>query len=693
MQSVHSICLMCSVRCPIQVMVDNDNVKLIEGNPHDPGIKGSICPKGAAGVCLLNDQERLKKPLIRTGPRGSGQWREATWDEALDYVATKLKEIKKKYGAHGIAYTERSQLNSHISKTFMRALGSPNYFSHDSCCKGSLNTAFRSLTGYTDGSVSVDLAKAKHIILFGRNYFESIELKMVKQLTSALENGTKLTYIDPRVTVTATKADKFLMIRPGTDLALSYALMHVIINEELYDKDYVNRWVLGFEELKHFVQKYTPQWAEEQTGIPAGEIISLARQASAAKPAVIFHYGYRSAHYTNEVYVRRALIMLNALMGSIEAPGGIFFKKNAKDFGKKPLNKLTDQQLPEIKVPRCDGAGTAKLPTPDPAHGVVQMLPQVILSGDPYPVKGLIVWRHDPMLSIPDYENNKRAFDKLDLLVTIDIQFSETAWHSDVVLPESIYLERGDSIQENSGLKPSLYIRKPAVTPRYDTKPGWEIIKKLADRLDIGHYFPYQTLEDLWNYQLHGTGLTLDDFAEKGFVTLADEPLYWNREDGIKFKTPSGKIEFVSSLLEENEYPSFPEYETVQPPAEGHFRLLIGRSIAHTHVSTQNNPLLNELMPENLLWINTKKAEKLGIKNGQTVQISSSRGRDTIKAYVTDFIHPEAVFMVHGFGRRVKAQTRCFNKGASDTMLQENISDMIGGSPALQHVHVKVQAI
>lgn len=674
-------------------MVDNDDVKLIEGNPHDPGIQGSICPKGAAGVCLLNDQERVKKPLIRTGPRGSGQWREASWEEALDYVAAKLREIKDKYGARGIAYTERSQLNSHISKTFMRALGSPNYFSHDSCCKGSLNTAFRSLTGYTDANVGVDIGKAKHIILFGRNYFESIELKAVKQLTNALENGTKLTYIDPRVTVTATKADKYLMIRPGTDLALSYALMNVIINEELYDKEYVRHWVLGFEELKQFVGKYTPQWAEQQTGIAAHEIISLARQASAVKPAVIFHYGYRSAHYTNEIYVRRALIMLNALMGSIEAPGGIFFKKGAGAVGKKPLNKLIGQVLPEINEVRCDGAGTAKLPTPDPAHGVVQMLPRAILEEDPYPVKGLIVWRHDPLLSIPDYENNKRAFDKLDFIVTIDIHFSETAWYSDVILPESIYLERGDSIQENAGLKPSLYLRKPAVTPRYDTKPGWEIMKGLADRLDIGQYFPYHSLDDLWHYQLQGTGLTLEDFAAKGFVSLCDEPIYWNREDGLKFKTPSGKIEFVSSLLEENGYPSFPEYESVQPPAEGYFRLMIGRNVAHTHVSTQNNPLLHELMPENLLWINTEKAGYLGIKNGQMVKVSSSRGQETIRAHVTDLIHPEAVFMVHGFGRKVKAQTRCYNKGASDTLLQENISDNIGGSPALQHVHVKVQAV
>ena len=321
------------------------------------------------------------------------------------------------------------------------------------------------------------------------------------------------------------------------------------------------------------------------------------------------------------------------------------------------------------------------------------MLPNVILSEDPYPVKAVLVWRHDPMLSIPDYENNKKAFSKLDLLVAIDIQFSETAWLADVILPESTYLERGDSIQEANGLKPTLVMRKPAVSPRYDTKPGWEIMKGLADRLGIGQYLPYNSLEELWAYQLEGTGLTVEDFAAKGFVTLSKDPIYWDREDGIKFKTPSGKIEFVSSLFEQNGIPSFPPYEPVKSPEEGHFRFLIGRGIAHTHVSTQNNPLLNELVPENVIWINDRQAEKLGIKDGQMVEVISSRGREVTRAYVTNLIHPEAVFLLHGFGRRVPAQARCYRRGASDTALEENITDMVGGSPALQHVLVTVRPI
>lgn len=693
MQEVYSICLMCTVRCPIKVTVENGDIKFIEGNPHVAGIEGSICAKGAAGVSLFKDPQRLKKPLIRTGPRGSGQFREASWEEALDFVANKIKEIKAKYGARSIALAERAHLNSHISKTFLRALGSPNYFTHDSCCKGSLNTAFRSLTGYVDSKFGIDYGRTRHIVFYGRNFFESLELKAAKQLMRAVENGAKITYIDPRVTVTATKAHRYIMIRPATDLAFNYALMHVIINEGLYDREYVQRWVHGFEELRKFVEPYTPEWAEKETGVSAEEIRALAREVSKDKPAVVFHYGYRCSNYVNEIYFRRSLIMLNALMGSIEAPGGLFIKKGAKDFGLPPLHKLTDQQLPKVTEERCDGVGTPRFPLPDPNHGVVQMLPKVIMEEDPYPVKGLMVWRFEPMLSIPDYEYTRRAFEKLELLVTIDIYPSETAWHSDVILPESTYLERGDSIQEVEGLTPSLFMRRPAVPPRYDTKPGWEIMKLLADRLGIGEYFPYNSLEELWRYQLAGTGIDITDFAAKGYISLAGKQLFWDRKDGLKFNTPSGKIEFVSSLLEKNGYPSFLPYEPVETPPPGHFRLLVGRAAVHTHVSTQNNPLLNELLPENVLWINTQAAAELGIRDGQLVEVSSPQGKGVLKAYVTDCIHPEAVFMLHGFGRKVPVMTRSYNKGASDTVLQANISDMVGGSPALQGVFVTVRPL
>jgi thiosulfate reductase/polysulfide reductase chain A len=692
-KEVYSLCFMCSVRCPIKVEVQNGQVVWLEGNPHVPGIDGSLCPRGAAGIALLNDSERLQSPLIRTGERGSGKWRKATWDEALDLVAEKLKEIIEKHGGHSIVMGERTNLNTHVSKTLMKALKSPNHFTHDSLCKGSVNTACRSLFGYTDAELGMDYKNAKQIILYGRNFFEAIELKGVNALSDALDSGARLTYIDPRVTVTATKAHRYWMIRPGTDLALNYALIHVILKENLYDAQYVDRWVLGLQELREFVRPYTPEWAEAETGIAAEQIVSLAREVGRDKPSVIFHFGYRGANHTNEIHLRRSIMILNALMGSIEVKGGYFFKKGPGAVGRKPARKLTEQEMPKVDVPRFDKVGTSELPLPDPAHGVGQMLPSAILNEDPYPIKALIANRFDPLMSIPDTNLTKAALDKLDLIVTIDINYSDIAWYSDVILPESIYLERTDSVQQANGLKPQLFLRMQAVPPRYDTRPGAVILRQLAERLGIGQFFPYQDGEDLVRWQLEGTGFTLEDFQAKGSVSYTDKQIFWDRADGLKFKTPSGRIELVSSLLEGAGFESFPKYEAVTLPPEGSFRLVTGRCALHTHVSTQNNPYLSEIVPENLLWINPKPAAQLGIQDGDRVTVSSSRGSGTIKAYVTDLIQAEAVFMLHGFGHRAEMASRCFNRGASDSELQENVSDMIGGSPALHHTLVTVQRV
>ncbi|MCP3873638.1 MAG: molybdopterin-dependent oxidoreductase, partial [Desulfobacteraceae bacterium] len=550
----------------------------------------------------------------------------------------------------------------------------------------------RSLFGYTDGQMGINYGNTKHIVLYGRNIFEAMALKEVNTLMKAMENGAKLTYIDPRVSITASKAHRYWMIRPGTDLALNYALMHIILKERLYHAEFVAKWVHGLNELQDFVEKFTPEWAEKETGIPADEIISLAREMSKDKPSVIFHYGYRGANHTNEIYMRRSILMLNALMGSVEAKGGIFFKKGPGEVGGKAARKLVSQDFPKIDVPRFDKAGTKDFPLPDPSHGVGQILPYAILNEDPYPIKALIAYRLDPLMSIADTNQTKRALEKLDLIVAIDINHSDIAWYSDVILPESTYLERTDCIQQMNGLKPQMFLRKKAVEPRYDTKDGAIILKKIGEKIGIGDYFPYETMEDLVAWQLEGTGFTMEDFEKKGFVAYGSDQIFWDR-DNLPFKTPSGKIEFKSSLLEDAGFESFPEYETVTPPEEGKFRLVVGRTAIHTHVSTQNVPYLNEIESENFLWINTAKANELGIKNNAVVEVTSSVGQGQIKALVTDMVHPEAVFMNHGFGHESGRSKRSFNKGLSDSVLQENIYDKIGGSPAYHDTFVTVKPL
>jgi len=690
--AVYSLCFMCSIRCPIKVLARDGQVRWIEGNPHVPGMEGSLCPRGAAGIDMLYDHERLQAPLMRDGERGSGKWRKVSWDEALDFVGEKLKKIIDQYGGHSVVLGERTQLATHVSKTFLKALGSPNHFTHDALCKGSVNTACRSLFGCTDAQMAMDYKNTKNIILYGRNIFEAISVKEVNNLTAALESGAKLTYIDPRVTVTATKAHRYWMIRPGTDLALNYALIHVILKERLYDAAYVDRWVSGLAELQNFVRPYTPQWAAEETGIAAEEIVTLAREVAEDKPSVIFHFGYRGASYANEIYQRRSIMMLNTLMGSVEAKGGFFFKKGPGEVGGKPARKLTEQKFPKISVPRFDKAGTPDFPLPDPDHGVPQRLPQAILNEDPYPIKAMIAYRFEPLGSIPDTNLVKKALAKLDLVVAIDINYSDIAWHADVVLPESTYLERTDCVQQANGLKPQIFLRRQAVEPRYDTRDGALILKQIGERLGIGKYFPYNSMEELVAWQLEGTGFKLEDFDAKGFVAYGKDQIFWDRKEGIKLKTPSKKIEFKSSLLEDAGYPSFPAYEPVRRPAGSEFRLVTGRIALHTHVSTQNNPYLNEIVSENVLWINSARAAELGIANGNVVSIESKSGSGKIKAFVTELIHPETVFLLHGFGHEAKFATRSYNRGVSDSVLQENISDEVGGSPGLHETFVTVKA-
>ncbi len=687
-KEVYSMCGMCAVRCPIKVEVENGAVTWIEGNPHVPGIEGALCAKGSAGIAFEYDTERPQTPLLRVGPRGSGQWRKASWDEALDYITEKLKAVREKQGARAIALADRGGPFTDLTKSFLKALGTPNYFDHDDTCAKNVNMACQSLFGYGRGDMSYDFANTKHIVLFGRNVFESIQVKEVNLILDAMEAGAKMTYIDVRATVTASKADKFLMIRPGTDYAMILALIHVILKEKLYDADFVNAYVTGLRELEEFVTPYTPEWAEKETGIPAFEIVNLARETSDAKPKVIFHGGWMLSRYIDSFYASRSLYLLNALMGSIETKGGIIIAKGPKDAGAKGLRSL-GENIPDVKDKIVDAA----MPNKTLGTGHVVNLYKAIRTGEPYPVKALFAYRYDPVASLPDPEAQKRVLDNLDLLVSIDVNYSQTGWFADVILPENTYLERSNIIATQKGAKPGFIMRRQAVPPRYDSKPAWEIFTLIAGRMGAGQYFPYASIEEIWNYQLEGTGVGIGDFDAKGLVTLAKNPILMDR-GSLKFKTPSGKIEIVSSMIAKGGFESLRPYVSPRKPDEGSFRLTFGRTAVHTHAQSQNNPILNEIIPENTLWINDGEATKLGIKDGDTVEVSADEYAGRIRARVTPYIHPEAVFMLHGFGSDIPLKTRSFGKGLRETNFEVGLLetvDPVGGGVAYLECMVKIR--
>ena len=686
--SVFSMCGMCAVRCPIRVEVEDGAVKWIEGNPHVPGIEGALCAKGSAGLAFEYDSERPQHPMIRSGDRGSGQWEKATWDEALDYISSKLKEIREKHGARAIALGDRGGPFTDLTKSFVKALGSPNYVDHDDSCAKNVNMACQSVFGYGRGELSYDFANTRHIVLYGRNVFESLQVKEVNTILDGIERGAKVTYIDIRATVTASKADKFLMIRPGTDYAFNLALINVILKDTLYDREFVEKWVTGLSDLENFVAPYTAEWAEKETGIPAYEIITLAHQVSEVKPKVIFHGGWMLSRYIDSFYSSRSLYILNALMGSIETKGGLIIAKGPKEAGAKGLKSL-GAKIPDVKDTIVD----ADMPNRSLGTGHMVNLYKAIRTGEPYPVKAFFAYRYDPMAAFPDPDGQKRVSENLDLLVAIDVNYSETAWNADVILPEATYLERSNIIATQKGPKPGFIMRRQSVQPRYDAKPAWEIFSLLAQRMGAGEHFPYKSIEEIWNYQLEGTGVKIEDFGKKGFVTLAKDPILMDRQ-ALKFTTPSGKIEFVSSKMQKQSFPPFAAYVSPRKPGDGTYRLAFGRTAVHAHAQSQNNPYLNEIVGENTLWINAGEAGKLGIKDGDRVIVSADGYSGTIRAQVTPYIHPEAVFMLHGFGNEVPLKTRSFKKGLRDTKFQKGLLetvDPVGGGVAYMECMVSVK--
>ncbi len=689
METVYSVCGMCTVRCPIMVEVENGEIQFIQGNPHYPAMKGAVCPRGAAGKALIHDRERPQAPMIRDGARGAGKWRTVSWKEALDYTAEKLRDVKDRYGARAISLSNRGGPWQDLHKAFIRGLGSPNFCNHDASCARNVNHAALSVTGMGRKGVVYDLKNARHVVLQTRNMFEAINVQEVNNLLDAMDAGCKLTVIDIRANISATKADRFFMIRPGTDYAFNLAVIHELLNRELYNKAFAHRWINGMEILRDHVRTCTPEWAEAETGASAEAIRQFAVELSRAAPSVIWHPGWMTARYSDSFYVSRTIYIINALLGAYGAKGGLPLAAKPGDAGHSSLKSLVDL-FPKATEKRADGAGW-RYPHIEEGPGLAHLLYKAMETDDPYPVKAYIAYRHDPLMGFPDPDHLRSIFDRLDLLVSVTFTWSDTAWHSDVVLPLSPYMERESIMATKNGLKPQFFVRQRAVQPRYDTLSDWEILCGLAARLDM-EPLAFQSVEDIWRYQLQDTGLDIRDFDEKGFVSLTDSPIYRD----ISFKTPSGKFEIVSEKLKSQNLPSLPLYTPPEHPPEGHFRLTFGRCAIHTQGHTVNNPLLFEQMQENVLWLNKGAAGRLGISDGDRVAVSQNGYSEEIRAKVTEAIHPEAVFVVHGFGHRLQIESRAYGKGLADNRFMAgglDKWDAAGGAVALQEHFVSVAKV
>ncbi len=692
MENVYTICGMCTVRCPIMARVENGRIVSLQGNPHVPAMAGGLCPRGSAGRALVEDSERPQAPLIRQGERGEGRWRQVSWDEAFDFVADRLKVVIAEHGARTVAMTDRGGPFRDMHRALLRGLGSPNYCNHDGSCARNVQHANLSVTGLGRKGVVYDYAHARHVVLQTRNIFEAVDVQEVNTLMAAMEKGCRLSVIDIRANVSSTKAHDFFMLRPGTDYAFNLAVIHVLIKERLYDVAYADRYIQGVDDLTQFIEPYTPEWAETETGIAADHLRQFVRRLADAAPAVIWHPGWMTARYRHSFYVCRSIYMINALLGAFGTKGGLPLVNKPGDVGRNGLKKFMDL-FPAPEEKRADGVGW-RYTHFDKGPGMAHLMFKAMETDNPYPVKAYIAYRHDPLMGFPDPDHLKRILDRLDLLVAVTFSWSDTAWFADVVLPLSTYLERECVLACKNALRPYFFARQRAVEPCYDTLADWKIVGGLARRLGLPQ-LDCKSIEDIWRFQLEETGVSPDAFAATGMVYLSDGPVYRDR-DQLSFKTPSGKIEMVSGHLESHGITSLMPYEALERPPQGEFRLTFGRCATHTQGHTVNNPLLFEQMPENVLWINTTAAAGMGIEDGDRVAVSQNGYSETITAKVTDMIHPEAVFVIHGFGHTCPAESRARGKGLADNKFMQgglDLWDPAGGAVAFQEHFVSIRKV
>lgn len=682
---VPTTCEMCVNKCSVIAVVENGVIHKLNPNPASPKSRGMLCARGNAGIQQVYDPARLKRPLIRAGERGEGKWRPATWDEAWDFAAGKLSAVKEKYGPQGTLWSSTESFQEVFFRNLGESFGSPNIVRHPTLCLASVNLAYSATFGTVP---SFDLANSKYIIMSGANRFESfITPDTMDLIDSTTERKAKLVYLDPRFTITASKADEWYPIRPGTDLAFILAMLNVIVGANRHRKDFVDTYTVGFDKLQEHVKSFTPEWAEQETEIPAKDITRIAREFSDAGPRAVYYAGRRSSWYREDFQTRRAQAILNAIVGNWDHEGGMVPN------GKIALGEFDFFPWDDPVAPRVDEIDK-NFPMAAKGDGAYLKLRENVLAGTPYPVKAWMVHKQDPMNALPDQGKTIQMLQQMEFVGVIDVQMSDTAWYADVIFPESTYLERQDPLEVMSGIWPVVVYRQPVIKPLHDTKPTLEIVQGLAKRLNLSQYFDF-TIDQWIAAQVKELPLDtpLEYLKKHGIYVPPGFPKYGTTlSPEHRFVTKSGKIELFSDRLQEFGYDPLPVYHPPAQPPQGSFRLVLGRKAYFTHGNSTNNPWLNAFDPENRLWLNPVSADSIGVNDGQMLEVSSTAGSVRLKAKITQEIRPDCVFMLHGFGKRTKWQ-RLAGVGACDAQLLETAWDKVSGNAALHETFVTVRKV
>jgi anaerobic selenocysteine-containing dehydrogenase len=642
-----SICYMCTASCPVKVHVEDGRAVRVEmANP-----KNAHCPRWKAMLDFVYHPDRLRYPVIRSGPRGSGAWERISWDEALDSIADNLDRVKTAFGPESvifwIAYTKEPRPFFH---RLAHAFGSPNYCTESSNCFSGTwiasNLTYGDEYNYMAGyGAAVDPA-TKCKLVWGAAAISAVS--SWQDNIDAIERGVPYIVVDPRRTAIASRARIHLQLRPGTDGALALGFMNVIINENLYDKEFVRDWTVGFDDLVELAKAYPPEKAAAIAGVPVDDLVAAARLYATTKPARLHLSSNSTTHHANGVNNHRAVILLAALTGNIDVPGG----NRPPDYHDAHSADVTlhDERIADLPP----GIGSKRFPVWTARYREMQSnaIADQIESADPYPLKAMF----SAGLCAQFFANTKRferLMNTLDFVAVTEYFQTPGTRMADIVLPIASWLER--PILSADG--PVARLIQPAIEPLGECRTEFDIYAALAERLGFGDLFWHGDFGAAVDAIVAPLGMTYRELAaDPSGIPTAVTPRPPRSYEKHGFRTASGKVEIKSSVLEEVGQDALPVYrEPPESPVSNpglakDYPLVLtsgARVLAYTHSQFRNIPALRKLMRDPLVDIHPADAAARGITAGDTVTVSTPRNTITMKANVTDAIKEGVVSLPH----------------------------------------------
>jgi anaerobic selenocysteine-containing dehydrogenase len=677
---VRSVCQGSHCECGVLVHVLDGKIIKIEGDPEHPMNRGYICVKGRAQPQFVHHPDRLKYPMRRVGERGSGKWQRISWDNALDEIAEKLTDIKEKNGPESISTIHgtgpRSSLYS--AALLASALGSPNVISVDLhiCFVPSLLAEHSTYGNSIMMERGPDYLNSNCIIVVGGNPLVSHPPKGIEILEAKRTRNSKLIVIDPYYTQLAARADLWLQIRPGTDVALALGMIRTIVDEELYDKTFVKKWCHGFEELKKRLEEYPLEKISEITWIPVDKIREAARIYAKTRPAAM-HHRVAVEHNINSTQTCRALAILIALTGNIDVKGGNLLSEpipghisHAEIRGLGNRFRLP----PEIERKRI---GAKQYPLIAGPNALAPFVPaplahEALRDGKPYAIKAMLCSGGNPVLTM---QNSKGIWDslksKLDLHVVSEFFMTPTAEIADYVLPSAMWLERDETcdLMYTNFIASRQKVIEPLGECWHDMKISIELVKRIpwANR----KFLPWNDVEEFNEELVKEMGISFKQLKKKGYVI---SPIKYKKYEYSGFNTQSRKVEFFSTIFQKHGYDPLPYFK--EPPESPmstpelfeKYPLILYTGRRHEefyHSQGRQVPALRERVPDPLVHLHPETAKQVGIEDGdwvfvQTPQMKGEQVR--FKAKITTNVHPKMAHATHAwwFPEKPAPEHGCF---------------------------------